>query len=57
MLIDAEWLPSDGEGKPIRLTTVEKILIPAKDVEIVEFIKSELEYEETLQGLANETPS
>jgi hypothetical protein len=55
VLMDAEWLSDDGKSTP--LTTVQKILIPAKDVEFVEFIKSESEWEATVSHSANrDTP-
>ncbi|MDR0685793.1 MAG: hypothetical protein LBF83_11800, partial [Spirochaetaceae bacterium] len=43
VLKNATWLISDGEGKldTIPLETIDKILIAAYNVEMVEFIKSE----------------
>ena len=54
VLGEAKWLSDGADGKEIPLTTVQRILIPAKDVKIVEFIKNEPEWEATMLDLANQ---
>ena len=55
MLMDAAWLKTDGEE--IALTANELILIPAKDVEMVEFVKLDKELKNGTETTKSTSPN